>query len=126
MILKNSLYKIVGKTTQERVVCYDIALDATHAIYQAHFPGEPITPGVCLVQMTQELVEDHLHQPCRLCGIRNVKFLSVVSPADHPRVTYRLEKLEALSPTDYRVVAQVSDPVSALIFAKLSLHLRKI
>lgn len=110
---------------QEGAVCYEIALDATHTIYQAHFPGEPITPGVCLVQITQELVEDHLHLACRLKAIKNVKFLSVLSPVNHPRVTYVLEKVEALSDTDYQVTAQVSDPLSSVIFAKLSLHLSK-
>ena len=59
MELKNSLYQITGKETNGTAVSYDLQLDASHVIYQAHFPGEPITPGVCIIQMAKELLEDH-------------------------------------------------------------------
>lgn len=124
MILKNSLYTIVGHSMQENKTCYDIALDANHTIYQAHFPGEPITPGACLVQIAQELLEDHMQQAYQLCAIKNVKFLSVVSPSQHPRVTYVLEKVDADS-ADCKVVVQVLDPGSTTVFAKLSLLFHK-
>ena len=84
MKLKNSLYKIVDKSEQGKGFCYDIVLDSNHTIYQAHFPGEPITPGVCLIQIAQELIDDHLQQKYTLRGIKNVKFLSVISPRQHP------------------------------------------
>lgn len=126
MILKNSLYKIVGKSVQKKGICYDIELDANHTIYQAHFPGEPITPGVCLVQIAQELFEDHLQQTYSLKGIKNVKFLSIISPKTHSQVTYVLEKIESMNDTgDCKVIVQVLDSVSSSIFAKLSLLFTK-
>ena len=63
MILKNSLYTIEGQQSQEGTVSYDIRLHSDHFIYQAHFPGEPITPGVCVVQIAKELLEEHLQRP---------------------------------------------------------------
>ena len=126
MKLKNSLYKIVDKSEQGKGTCYDIVLDSNHTIYQAHFPGEPITPGVCLIQIAQELIDDHLQQKYTLRGIKNVKFLSVISPRQHPHVRYLLEKVEFLEDTnECKVVAQVLDPGSTSSLAKLSLLFSK-
>ena len=62
-----------------------IAVDATGAtirllpespVYQGHFPGYPITPGVCLVEIALELMG-----PVRLVGAKNIKFTSPIIPA---------------------------------------------
>ena len=57
MELKNNLYTIVSKEGVGLMVSYTIKLIPSCVIYQAHFPGEPITPGVCIVQMAKELIE---------------------------------------------------------------------
>ena len=54
MLLKNSLYAIEGQETADGAVCYDIRLHPDHTIYKAHFPGEPITPGVCVIQIAKD------------------------------------------------------------------------
>ena len=70
MQLKNNLYKIIRKEGVGPVVNYAIELIPSCVIYAAHFPGEPITPGVCIVQMGKELVEELLSEqrstPCKL------------------------------------------------------------
>ena len=55
MILKNDFYHIAQASVDLPRATYEIALNAQHFIYQAHFPGEPITPGVCILQMACEL-----------------------------------------------------------------------
>ena len=93
MILKNSLYTIEGQQSQEGTVSYDIRLHSDHFIYQAHFPGEPITPGVCVVQIAKELLEEHLQ-----------RLLAVVSPLEHPQVRYTFRQIQD---TPEAVTAQV-------------------
>ena len=56
MILKNNFYHIAQASVDLPRATYEIALNAQHFIYQAHFPGEPITPGVCILQMACELL----------------------------------------------------------------------
>ena len=56
----NNLYHIVSKDVVDASIRYNIHLDASHFIYQAHFPDEPITPGVCIIQIAKELLEEHL------------------------------------------------------------------
>ena len=62
MKLLNSLYSIRSKDVTDSFVRYDIHLDASHFIYQAHFPGDPITPGVCIIQIAKELLEANIHE----------------------------------------------------------------
>lgn len=89
MKLKDHLYHIIRSSEQE----YEVLLDEQHFIYQAHFPGEPITPGVCVIQIAKELLEDRLHRDYEIKRVKNAKFLSVISPKKTPRVTYIFEKL---------------------------------
>ena len=72
---------------------YELGLIPSSIIYQAHFPGEPITPGVCIVQMGKELVEDALHQELYIDYVKNVKFLSVLSPVQSTSVDFLLQKV---------------------------------
>ena len=51
MILQNELYTIVE--TGDNVA--RIRLLPECAIYQGHFPGNPVTPGVCQVGIVEEL-----------------------------------------------------------------------
>jgi len=93
MKLLNSLYHIRTKEVADSCVRYDIHLDASHFIYQAHFPGNPITPGVCIIQIAKELLEEHLQRELSIQAVKNVKFLNVVSPLDTPDITYAFEKI---------------------------------
>ena len=93
MKLINSLYKVVAKNVVDSTLRYDILLDANHFIYQAHFPGEPITPGVCIIQIAKELLEEHLNQTLPIQTIKNVKFLNVISPVARLQITYAFEKM---------------------------------
>ena len=117
MKMLNSLYRIRSKELSDSFVRYDIQLDASHFIYQAHFPGAPITPGVCIIQIAEELLEDHIGRKLSIRKIKNVKFLNVISPLVTPCISYVFEKTQS-SPTIIPVTAQVFSGETPL--AKLS------
>lgn len=80
MQLFNDLYSIISAdSTSAR---YSIVLNPEHAIYKAHFPGNPITPGVCTIQIAQNLLCQHLGRKLTLVGIKNVKFLQPIVPSE--------------------------------------------
>ena len=122
MELKNSLYQITGKETNGTAVSYDLQLDASHIIYQAHFPGESITPGVCIIQIAKELLEDHTGTAYEISGVKNVKFLAVISPVQSPRIRYILDKITVAEDTnESKVQVQVKDIGTDTQFAKISI-----
>ena len=125
MKLKNSLYTITRQDTQENGASYDLTLHAEHVIYQAHFPGQPITPGVCIIQIAKELLEDYAQKHYTIIAVKNVKFLSVISPVTTPRVTYVMEKIIS-DEASKTCGLQVQVLAAEVILAKLSLTCQEI
>ena len=86
MILKNQLYQIEHSQEGEGTKLFTIRLLKDCPIYRAHFPGQPITPGVCIVQIVQELLEQIVGQTLEINEVKNVKFLNILTPTDNPEV----------------------------------------
>ncbi len=127
MQLRNNLYTVTQRNTEGLTGCYTLELQPACVIYQAHFPGEPITPGVCIVQTAQELLEDMLQcaglpHTTKLAMVKNVKFLSVLSPADNTTVVYQMKKVE-MSEDNTELKAQVVVSAGEEAKAKMSLVL---
>ncbi len=89
-MLENYLYYIENKEIEEDSAIFYIALKANCEIFKGHFPGLPITPGVCLVEMASELFATVIGKNCEIIKCKNIKFLNVVSPVDHPNITYKI------------------------------------
>ena len=51
-------------------------------VYEGHFPGYPITPGVCLVEIALELMGERAGRKVRLVAAKNIKFTSPVLPSE--------------------------------------------
>lgn len=118
MKLLNGFFCIEKTLCEEGEKGYQLRLDPQHTIFRAHFPGNPITPGVCIIQMVAELLEQMMERPLALKRVVNVKFQHVLSPVEHPtcRVMFRsVEMQEGL----WRVKAVVKE--DGIQFAQLSL-----
>lgn len=125
MQLKNNLYTIAKKQLEEGISgsTYEVELVPSSVIYQAHFPGEPITPGVCIVQMGKELIEDALQQELNIFYVKNVKFLSVLSPTQSTSATFHLQKV-VISEDGKEVKAQIVVASADEAKAKISMVLQ--
>ena len=64
MKLINDFFRITEVSMTDGGMTCRVALNPDHYIYSVHFPGNPVTPGVCLLQMAAELLE---HQYESLC-----------------------------------------------------------
>lgn len=128
MLLRNNLYTVTQKEVDGLKGHFVLALNPSCFIYQAHFPGEPITPGVCIVQMGKELLEELLEEHIQkkvgleICKVKNVKFLSVISPNETTVITYQMKKVE-LSEDGSEMKAQMVITSGEEAKAKISLVL---
>ena len=78
-MLRGILYETVSIDTGGAVV----RLLPDSPIYQGHFPGWPITPGVCLVQIALELMEEMAGQAGHdLVAAKSIKFTSPIIPTE--------------------------------------------
>ena len=81
-MLEGNLYTILSRSEAQARVRF---LSGS-PIYAAHFPGFPITPGVCLVQVALELMG------CTLLGAKDIKFMMPVLPDAEIRFTWTIEE----------------------------------
>jgi 3-hydroxyacyl-[acyl-carrier-protein] dehydratase len=88
-MLLNDLYTIEqwaeSKTTAGEVRAV-LVLNATHPIFAGHFPGQPVVPGACQLQMVEELLSHVLDREFRLVNAAKIKFLTPIDPLRHPRI----------------------------------------
>ncbi len=57
-----------------------IELNSNHEIFEGHFPNNPITPGVCMMQIIKELTEIIVSKDLFLSKVSNVKFMATINP----------------------------------------------
>jgi 3-hydroxyacyl-[acyl-carrier-protein] dehydratase len=114
----HNFYNIKSKHIEDTGSIFRISFNGEHSIFAAHFPEQPITPGVCLIQICKELTESMLGQVLFLKTLKNVKFLQLITPTDTPDVTISLSVLK--NENEYKVNAVISDTAEN-IFSKLSL-----
>ena len=86
--------------------------------FVGHFPGNPITPGVCIVQLVTELLEWMTGRRLELRRVVNVKFLHVLSPAERTSVQVLFRSVD-FDGAQCRVKAVLKD--GGLQLAQLSL-----
>ena len=122
MILKDNLYTITSQKQDEASAVFQVQLHPEWPIYKAHFPGHPITPGVCIVQMLQELLQIHLHRKLDLWKAKNVKYVSIVSPEEVTELTITFSKTEPQPDGSLKVQAQVEN--GETLYTKLSATFR--
>ena len=61
-------------------------------VYKGHFPGYPITPGVCLVEMALEAIGQMAGHdgPVKLVAAKNIKFSSPVFPGEGTELRFNI------------------------------------
>ena len=118
MTLKNDFYNVAWRQNTDCGVNFRVRLNAEHFIYAAHFPGNPITPGVCIIQIVKELTEELLQTPLFMTAAKNIKFTRVINPLQQPEITFVISSPQK-DAKGYKLTASVEN--EGKIFAKMSL-----
>lgn len=83
-------YTILNRRTDGDAAVFDIALNAACEVYKGHFPGTPVSPGVCNIQMLKECAEQVVGKPLLLNYIQQCRLTTLVTPQQHPEVEVRV------------------------------------
>ena len=82
--MSNELYQIGSwQVAGDSIECV-IGYNKSSPIFEGHFPGNPIVPGVCTLQMVMELMELGVNKRLRLKHAATVKFLQLITPQMAP------------------------------------------
>jgi len=90
-MLKDDLYAIESLRKEENIISATVTIDATHKIFDGHFPGQPVLPGVCTVEILKELVSEQYGRSYNLQSANNMKFLSLVDPTQSNKLVFTIE-----------------------------------
>jgi len=84
-------------------------------IFKGHFPGQPILPGACMLQLVKEVLSISLGFHIRLLKAEYLKFLKLINPLNNNIIQLTLSFKE-LDNSIYVIAILISDKV---IFFKL-------
>lgn len=115
MLLENSFYTILSQTITLEGLRSIVRLNVDHEIFKAHFPNNPITPGVCLIQIAGELIARHLGSEIKLQSAKNIKFISVLDPRLDPQATFDISLDQTLAAN---IIVRANETVIAKISAQ--------
>lgn len=101
MSLIHLLYDIIS-ADQEDVL---LKMLDNHPVYQGHFPGNPITPGVLSLRMIRECVCRETGRPLHYAAIKNCRYVALIRPGD----TLRLQRQITENEGSVTVKATLSD-----------------
>ncbi|TYB78597.1 3-hydroxyacyl-ACP dehydratase [Bizionia myxarmorum] len=68
-----------------------ITINKNHPIFEGHFPGNPVTPGVCMMQIIKELTEQVVEKKLFMAAAVNVKFMAIINPEKTPNLELTLD-----------------------------------
>lgn len=107
-------------TSDDSYVC-KVKLHAEHPIYSVHFPDNPVTPGVCLLQIATELLEQKYGKKLLLSKAKSIKFKKIIGPDEQPIFTFTKQVLaEGLFSVNVSIdVDETQCAVMSLLFTVL-------
>lgn len=118
MTLRNYLYNVLEAKETPDGVTYSISLNRESPIYQAHFPGMPVTPGVCIIQMVEEMLADYTGKVLQIATVKNAKFLTMLEPGEEI-VKVHLSNIR-IEGESIKAHSTITDCSSTIIYAKIS------
>lgn len=63
---------------------FRIQLNSECTVYQGHFPNEPVSPGVCNIQMIKELAETIIGKETFMNNMNLCRLTTLITPKTHP------------------------------------------
>ena len=85
-MLLNNFFIIKNISESGNEIKASLRIEKSHPIFKGHFPGQPVVPGVCMMQMIQEIIEKHVRKNCFLNEASNLKFLNVLDPTENNEI----------------------------------------
>lgn len=106
-MLLDSFFTIIEKKQDEKGQwSYRIKLNKDHQIFGGHFPGQPISPGVCNIQMIKECAQDVVGNALKIGYIKQCKFTQLIIPTTNSELSINLN-IDGEGP--YTIKAQIVD-----------------
>jgi 3-hydroxyacyl-[acyl-carrier-protein] dehydratase len=109
-MLMNDFFTYQDAHKEDSSFSCKVAFNKEHDIFKGHFPGQPVVPGVCMMEMVREFLQQAMGKKLWLRNAGNVKFLQLITPDIQPFINISWKESEA----GYNVNASFKNDASDL------------
>ncbi len=94
--LKGNYYEVKQWSGTPEEGHFDIEILATSSVFEGHFPGRPICPGVCGIAIIRNCAAMLVNCPLTISAIKQCRFVEVATPqkAGHQTLDIKLTKAD--------------------------------
>jgi 3-hydroxyacyl-[acyl-carrier-protein] dehydratase len=92
-----------------------VTIDVYHPLYKGHFPQQPVTPGVVLVEIIRGVISSVLDKKLMLQSAKEIKFLAAIVPTQVSQIDLNIDYYES----EGKITANCIISEQGKIFAKL-------
>ena len=121
MPLNDFFTYILTESEKERLRAR-ITIDGKHRLFEGHFPGNPVTPGVVLLEIMRQVLCEAAAKDLMLSGARDIKFTNPVIPEQHTEFDLEMNIEEAEGEILVNAVFSEDD----IIFTKIRGRYREV
>ncbi|WP_159022224.1 3-hydroxyacyl-ACP dehydratase [Formosa sp. L2A11] len=114
MLIKDFYTKLTTSIVDTNAIHVTINLNKDHDVFNGHFPGNPVTPGVCMVQIIKEITQDYVNTPLFLQNISNIKFTALINPNVNAELILELSIIEENDTVKIKNITKFTDGAVAL------------
>ena len=108
MLLKDKFYKVVNANTDDNNGTFTLSILPDCDVYEGHFPGDPVCPGVCNIETIKECTMMLLNKKLRIKAIKLCRLTALASPTICPEVKVSINATDNGDGT-YLIVASIAD-----------------
>ncbi|KJD32115.1 3-hydroxyacyl-ACP dehydratase [Tamlana nanhaiensis] len=121
-MLLQDFYKINSLQTENEQTIALVTINKDHEVFKGHFPGNPVTPGVCIMQIVKDITSQVVGKLLFMASSSNVKFMEIINPEVTPDLEFTLNITELDGVYRVKNVTKFNDTVAL----KLSMNLKVV
>jgi len=114
-MLVNDFFTITKLEKEGSEIKAELVINANHKIFEGHFPGHPVVPGVCMMQIVKEIIEKVIGEKTDLVRAGDMKFLAIINPKENNMIRATLK---------YNIEENGNMAVSATLFKESLIHFK--
>ena len=117
MLLKDKFYKVINEEKNGTTGKYTVAILPDCNVYDGHFPGDPVCPGVCNIETIKECAMMLTGKDLRIKAIKQCRLTAIATPAVCPEVIITINAAQNADGS-YLVIANISDDKQSYMYFK--------
>lgn len=86
MLLEKTYFELAGIQSGDGAALAHVRLQPGCDVYRGHFPGHPVSPGACNIEMVRECFCKAIGQEARIATIDRCRLTAVASPTLCPEL----------------------------------------